>query len=189
MAEQSDPLFAPARLLITTSEPSIEILAQEILLHKYKERVERPPQQDRLIKICTDAGFLKTVEVGQYFMTKHTDDFFTICRASDMSWVHFTTRWKIDWPERLESREHKNWTLCWKSQPVTCKVKMEWKLELNLWTKTILTRGSEFLWIEQVGHRFDRQREKRQRARDLWNEDGSICVEDGSICVCKPIKC
>ena len=24
------------------------------------------------MKICTDAGFLKTVEVGQYFMTKHT---------------------------------------------------------------------------------------------------------------------
>ena len=34
---------------------------------------------------------------------------------------------------------------CWKSQPVTCIVHMEWKLELNLYTKTILTRGSEFL--------------------------------------------
>ena len=27
------------------------------------------------MKMCTDAGFLKTVEVGQYFMTKRTDDF------------------------------------------------------------------------------------------------------------------
>ena len=27
------------------------------------------------MKICTDAGCLKTVEVGQYFMTKHTDEF------------------------------------------------------------------------------------------------------------------
>ena len=34
---------------------------------------------------------------------------------------------------------------CWKSQPVTCKVNMEWKLQVNLWTKTILTRGSEVL--------------------------------------------
>ena len=25
--------------------------------------------------MCTDAGFLKTVEVGQYFMTKYTDEF------------------------------------------------------------------------------------------------------------------
>ena len=30
-------------------------------------------QQNRVIKICTDAGFLTTVEVGQYFMTKDTE--------------------------------------------------------------------------------------------------------------------
>ena len=75
LAEQSDPLFAPANLLIMTPRLSIEILAQENLLQMYKERVERLPQQDRVIKMCTDAGFLKTVEVGQYFMTKHTDEF------------------------------------------------------------------------------------------------------------------
>ena len=75
LAEQSDPLFAPADLLITAPTPSIEIPARENLLQKHKERVEKLPQPDRLIKICTDAGFLKTVEVGQYFMTKHTDEF------------------------------------------------------------------------------------------------------------------
>ena len=32
-------------------------------------------QRDRVIKICTDAGFLTTVEVGQYFMTKDTEEF------------------------------------------------------------------------------------------------------------------
>ena len=37
--------------------------------------MERLSQQDRLIKICTDAGFLTTVEVGQYFMTKDTEEF------------------------------------------------------------------------------------------------------------------
>ena len=41
LAEQSDPLFAPANLLIVTPRPSIEIPAQEILLQKYKERVEK----------------------------------------------------------------------------------------------------------------------------------------------------
>ena len=75
LAEQSDQLLAPANLLIMTPRPSIEILAQEILLQKYKERVERLPQPDRLIKNCTYAGFLKTVEVGQHFMTKHTEEF------------------------------------------------------------------------------------------------------------------
>ena len=54
---------------------AIEIPAQENLLQKHKERVENLPYSDQLIKNCIDAGFLKTVEVGQYFMTKHTDEF------------------------------------------------------------------------------------------------------------------
>ena len=37
--------------------------------------MERLPQQDRAKKMCTDAGFLKKIEVGLYFMTKHTDEF------------------------------------------------------------------------------------------------------------------
>ena len=72
---QSDPLFEPASLLMTTHTPSTEVPAQEDLLQKYKERVERLSQQDRVIKICTDAGFLTTEKVGQYFMTKDTDEF------------------------------------------------------------------------------------------------------------------
>ena len=75
LAGQSDPLFEPARLLIMTPRLSIEFLAQENLLLKYKERTERLPQQDRLRKICTDWGFLTTVEVGQYSMTKDTEEF------------------------------------------------------------------------------------------------------------------
>ena len=42
LAGQSDPLFEPARLLMTTLSPSTEVLAQENLLHKYKERVGKP---------------------------------------------------------------------------------------------------------------------------------------------------
>ena len=68
MAEQSDPFFAPADFLITTPTSSIEIPAQENLLQKHKERVEKLPHPEQLFKICIDAGFLKTVEVGQYFM-------------------------------------------------------------------------------------------------------------------------
>ena len=61
LAKQSDPVFAPADFLITTPRPSIEIPAQENLLQKHKERLEKLPQPGGLIKICTDAGFLKTV--------------------------------------------------------------------------------------------------------------------------------
>ena len=75
LAEQSDPLFEPASLLMTTPTPSTEVPAQEDLLQKYRERVEMLSQQNRVIKICIDAGFLTTVEVGQYFMTKDTEEF------------------------------------------------------------------------------------------------------------------
>ena len=73
LAEQSDPLFEPASLLLKTPTPSTEDPAQEDILQKYQKRVERLSQQNRLIKVCTDAGFLTTVDVGQYFMTKDTE--------------------------------------------------------------------------------------------------------------------
>ena len=56
LAEQSDPLFEPASLLMTTPTPSTEDPAQEDLLQKYQARVERLSQQNRVIKICIDAG-------------------------------------------------------------------------------------------------------------------------------------
>ena len=45
---------------------------EEDQLQRYPERVERLLQQNRVIKFCADAGFLTTVDVGQYFMTKKT---------------------------------------------------------------------------------------------------------------------
>ena len=75
LAGQSDPLFEPPSLLMTTPTPSTKVPVQEDSLQKYKERVERVSQQNRVIKMCTDAGFLTKDEVGQYFMTKDTEQF------------------------------------------------------------------------------------------------------------------
>ena len=70
----------------------------------------------------------------------------TICRASDMSWVHFANRWKIIWPERLDSREHQNWTVL---EVTTSYLQGKHGVEISIESRTILTRGSEFLmaWI------------------------------------------
>ena len=75
LAGQSDPLIEPASLLTKTPTPSTDDPAQEHLLQKYQERVERPSRQNRVMKICIDAGFLITVDVGQYFITKDTEKF------------------------------------------------------------------------------------------------------------------
>ena len=76
-------------------------------LQRYRERIEKLPQQDRLSKFCTDAGFLTTVEIGQYFMTKDTEEFsqftdsvasrgYTLPRDEDLSepkgWIRGNTK-------------------------------------------------------------------------------------------------
>ena len=58
--------------------------AQEDLLQKYNERVERLSQQNRVIKNCIDAGILTTVDVGQFFMTKHTDECSFLSKQRDL---------------------------------------------------------------------------------------------------------
>ena len=71
---QSSPSFVPS--VIKTNIPLNDDPAhEEFLLHRKREGIEKLSQQDRLSKFCTDAGFLATVEVGQYFMTKDTEEF------------------------------------------------------------------------------------------------------------------
>ena len=73
VAGQSNPLFVPS--VMKTHILLTDDLAQEqALLLRYQERIEKLSQQDRVSEFCTDAGFLKTVEVGQYFMTKDTEE-------------------------------------------------------------------------------------------------------------------
>ena len=54
-----------------TDDPAQE----EDLLRRHRERIEKISQQDRLTKFCMDAGFLNVVGIGQYFMTKDTEEF------------------------------------------------------------------------------------------------------------------
>ena len=80
LAGQSDTLFEPASLLMTTPTPSTEVPACKSTKNEWKGS-----QQNRVIEICTDAGFLTTVEVGQYFMTKDTDEFSQFTESVEMS--------------------------------------------------------------------------------------------------------
>ena len=68
----------------------------ELLMQRYGERIEKLSQQDKLSKFCTDAGFLNVVDVGQYFMTKDTEEFsqFTdagACRENTLPRVEETS--------------------------------------------------------------------------------------------------
>ena len=74
MVGQSDPLFVLTNVM-TTPTPLTDDPAQEDPLQKFPERADKLSQQNRVIKFCTDAAFLTTVDVGQYFMTKDTEEF------------------------------------------------------------------------------------------------------------------
>ena len=93
--------------------------------------MEKLPQPDQLVNICTDAGFLTTVEVGQYFMTKHTDEFLQIAEPVTCREYTFlrddTSADPKGWIRGINKLDS-----YWKPQPVTYKVNMEWKLEFNL---------------------------------------------------------
>ena len=74
MVGQSDTLFVPSVIKIHIPLTDDSAQPEEDLLQRYKERIEKLSQQDRVSKFCTDAGFLTTVGVGQYFMTKDSEE-------------------------------------------------------------------------------------------------------------------
>ena len=130
VAGQSNPLFVPS--VIKTHKPLTDDPAQEEdLLQRYRERSEKLSQQDRVSKFCSGAGFLSTVEIGQYFMTKDTEEF-----------LQFTIQWPVVSTHCQERKEHRNQKVgsegtlrldpYWKLQPVAYNVNMEWKSELRL---------------------------------------------------------
>ena len=47
----------------------------QILWQQYMERIESLSPECKVSRFCMEAGFIRVVEVGQYFMTKDTGDF------------------------------------------------------------------------------------------------------------------
>ena len=83
-------------------------LNHQILWQQYMERIESLSPESKVSRFCMEAGFIRVVEVGQYFMTRDTSDFgqfrsvacleYTLPRGSS-----FTTK-------RMDSRKYENWT-------------------------------------------------------------------------------
>ena len=95
-------------------------------------RPERPSGcGDKLIKFCTDAGFLTVVAVGQYFMTKDTEEFSQFTDA--VTSRECTLPNDEDTSERkVGSERTPKLGPYWKLRPVACKVNTELRSELCL---------------------------------------------------------
>ena len=71
---------------------------QNLLLQRYEERIEMLSQENNVSKICMDARFIHVIEIGQYFVTKDTEEQF-FARA----WREYTL------PRSDESSQPKGW--------------------------------------------------------------------------------
>ena len=77
---------------------------QNLLLQRYEERIKLLSQENKVSKFCMDAGSIHVVEIGQYFMTKDTEEQFfaracreyTLPRSDEPSqpkgWIQGNTR-------------------------------------------------------------------------------------------------
>ena len=143
MARQSDPLFVPS--VMKTHTPLTDDPAQEEdLLQRYQERVDKLSLQDRVIKFCTDARFLTTVEVGQYSTTKDTEEFSQFTESVACREYTFT--------RDEDTSERKGWIrVNTKIGPVlevtTSNLQGKYGVEIRIESlnKAMRTRGSEFL--------------------------------------------
>ena len=57
-------------------------LNHQILWQQYRERIESLSPESKVSRFCTEAGFMRIVEVGQYFVTKDTGDFRQFCSVA-----------------------------------------------------------------------------------------------------------
>ena len=67
VAEDNPETMVSPTDLSTTTNPLLR--ARRYLLRELKQRFANIPDDLRIIKVCSDAGFMKTVLRGQYFVT------------------------------------------------------------------------------------------------------------------------
>ena len=137
------------------------------------ERIESLSPESKVSRFCMEAGFIRVVEVGQYFMTKDTGDFrqfrsvacheYTLPRDEPASqtkgWIQGNMRigpvlevttsfqqFKYGVEVRIPSVKEDN-SQSWVR--ISFGTNMGLKFESGLWVKIILSLGSEYL-MEQT---------------------------------------
>ena len=121
-------------------------LNHQILWQQYMERIESLSPESKVSRFCMEAGFMRNVEVGRYFMTKDTGDFrqfrsvacreYTLPRDDPASqpkgWIQGNMR--IGLVLEVTTSFFK-----------TTNMGLKFESGSGLWVKTILNLGSEYL--------------------------------------------
>ena len=114
----------------------------QIIWQQYIQQVESLSPENKVSKFCKEAGFMRVVEVGQYFVTKAL-----VILDNFAQWLVANTLF-LEMIQLLNQKDgfKEIWGLdqYWKSRPVFSTSNMELKFEMSPWIKTILILGSEF---------------------------------------------
>ena len=120
---------------IVLSEIKAEVLLdndipshQNLPLQRYEERIKLLSQENKVSKFCMDAGFIHVVEIGQYFMTKDTEEqfFARACREYTL-------------PRSDESSQPKGWI-----QGNTSCLYRKHGIEVRIWS---LRKDNSQSWV------------------------------------------
>ena len=107
---QSISSFVPRVIKTEVPLDCDDLARKDLLVQQNGERIEKLSQQDKLCKLCMDAGFLNVVEIGQYFMTKDTAEFSPFTDAVACREYNSAKRGRSIGTKRLDPRKHQNWT-------------------------------------------------------------------------------
>ena len=91
--------------------------AQGDLLYYHKESVQNHSNEEQLIKLCTDAGFVKTVAPGQFFMTKDAGEFSEFDGHVGCREYTLPRDEESPTPQRMDSWKYKNWSCVQSGDP------------------------------------------------------------------------
>ena len=127
---QSSSSFVPCIIKTEVPLDRDDRAHKDLLLQQYGERIEKLSQQDKLSKFCMDPGFLNVVEIGQYFLTKHTAEFSQFRAVAFVNTLCQET--KKHHNQEGGSRETRKLDPCWKLRLVAYMVNMESRIEIGL---------------------------------------------------------
>ena len=178
---QSSSSFVPSVIKTDVPLDSEDRAHNDLLLQKYGERIEKLSQLDRLSKFCMDEGFLNVVEIGQYFMTKDTEEFSQF--TDSVACREYTL------PRDEETSEPIGWIRGnTKIGPVlevtTCCQQGKYGVEIRIRS---ISKDNSHSWVriyhglKKIGYEFD-----QQRAGNLRDAVRRLCVD--CTCFCEPIK-
>ena len=178
---QSNPLFVPSviktNMPLTDDDPA----HKEFLLQRYGERIEKLSQQDRVSKFCTDAGFLTAVEVGQYFMTKDTEEFSQFTDSG--SWVHLAKRRRFIWTKRWIRGNTKTGSVL---EVATCCLQSKYGVEIRIES---MNKDNSHSWV-RISHGLNKlvtdlsnreDDDNEQETSEMQFEDSALRLNAGDF--------